>query len=187
MIIKNFNFDFYQEKARKRASEMIQHGLYSRFGLERSSRLEKAYLGSLGEFAFAHWLDQKSISYKIDNRVFTNRNSDEYDFLIQGKKVDIKVALKSTPRPPNDNWTYGYPEEQKPINKDIIVIGWIDQLQKIVGFYGWLTGIQVSKSPVVIKNSFKGYSYKTPNHEFKWGLMNKNFDTLIKQFFISDK
>lgn len=179
MIVRDFDFEAQQQRARRIASKMIEHGLYSRFGLNTTKRLDKAYLGCLGELAFAHWLEEKRITYKTDDRGFENRNSDDFDFLINGKKIDVKVALKSTTNSPNDNWTYGYPQEQNPISKDFVVIGWVDLLQEEIGFYGWLTGFQVSKSPVVTKNSFKGYSYRTPNHEFKWGLMNKNFDKFI--------
>ncbi|AFL83051.1 hypothetical protein Belba_0390 [Belliella baltica DSM 15883] len=183
MIVTNFDFDTQQSRARRIASEMIKNGLYSRFGLNSIKRLDKAYLGCLGELAFAHWLEEKKIAYKIDNKGFENRNSDEYDFLINGKKIDIKVALKSTLNPPNDNWTYGYPQEQNPLSKDFVIIGWIDFTRSEVGFYGWLTGLQISKSPIVTKNSFRGYHYKTPNHEFKWGLMNKDFEKLIDNLF----
>lgn len=179
MIITNFDFELFEKKAREKASEMLNNGLYSRFGLNAGERFSKAFLGCLGELAFAHWLDQKSVKYEIDTLGFDNRNSDEFDFLINGKKIDVKVALKSTSNPPNDNWTYGYPQEQKPQNKDFVVIGWIDKIRKEIGFYGWLSGHQICKSPIVLKNSFKGYSYKTPNHEFRWGLMIKDFERLL--------
>lgn len=183
MIVTSFDFEAQQQRAKKIAAEMIKQGLYSRFGLNTDKRLDKAYLGCLGELAFAHWLEEKKVAYKTDNKSFINRNSDEFDFLINGKKIDVKVALKSTKNPPNDNWTYGYPQEQNPKSKDFVIIGWIDLAHKEIGFYGWLTGLQISKSPIVIKNSFKGYNYKTPNHEFKWGLLNKNFEKFISSLF----
>ena len=140
-------------------------------------------LGCIGELAFEQLLVQKKLSYSVDRENYKERNSDEYDFLMNGKKLDIKVAKKSTLNAPNDNWTYGYPGEQKPLSKDFIIIGWVDFIKQVVGFYGWTTGDIVSKYAVVNSNSYKGYKYLTPNHEFKWGVLNKNFDLMFKKIF----
>jgi hypothetical protein len=183
MIIQNFDFDATLILAQQRASEMVANGLYSRFGLSNQGRIDKALLGCMGELAFEHWLQSKGYNYEVDREGFEDRNSDNYDFLIEDKKLDTKVAKKSTANPPNDNWTYGYPQEQNPASKDYVVVGWVDFIRKEVGFYGWITGVEVSRFPVVTKNSFAGYSYLTPNHEFKWGVMDKNFDTLFQRIF----
>lgn len=183
MLIENFNFKLNHEKAHLRAVEMVNNELYSRFGLSKESRIEKALLGCMGELAFEQMLIKKKLLYTVDRENYTDRNSDEYDFLINGKKLDIKVAKKSTPNLPSDNWTYGYPSEQNPVSKDFIVVGWVDFVNKAVGFYGWITGDGINKCPVVNANSYKGYKYLTPNHEFKWGALNKSFEQLFQRIF----
>ena len=180
-MILNLNFDQIVSQAEGKAKKMVSNGLYSRFNLSFSSRLEKATLGCIGEIAFEEFLKHKGYEYGLDQTDFSKSNKDEFDFLIGGKKFDIKIAKKSTLRPPSDGWTYGYPKEQNPMTKDFIVVGWIDFKSKEIGFYGWITGKKVSQFPVVSKNSFAGYNYKTPNHEFKWGELNKSIDSLLIQ------
>lgn len=183
MIIENLDFDKTLILAHKQATEMVKNGLFSRFGLNIEARLNKALLGCLGELAFEHWLKSKNYIYAVDREGFENRNADNFDFLINNKKIDIKVAKKSTSNTPNNNWAYGYPKQQKPETKDYVIIGWIDLPKKEVVFYGWLTGLAISTYSVVTKNSFAGYNYLTPNHEFKWGNLNNNFELLIKEIF----
>lgn len=179
-MIVNINFETVTQEAQKRAEQMVKNGLYSRFNLSYQKRIDKALLGCIGELAFENYLKQNQVPYHVDQSNFEEVNSDEYDFLIGKKKIDIKVAKKSTSNAPNDYWTYGYPEEQKPFTKDYVIVGWVDFIQKQVGFYGWIYGAEISKYPVVKKNSFAGYPYLTPNHEFKWGSLNKNIALLIK-------
>ncbi len=185
MLIEEFDFKLNHKKAHQRAFEMVNNELYSRFGLSKESRIEKAMLGCMGELAFEQMLIKKKLLYTVDRENYEERNSDEFDFLINGKKLDIKVAKKSTPNSPNDNWTYGYPNEQNPASKDFIVIGWVDFVNHTVSFYGWITGIAVTEFKVVNINSYKGYKYLTPNHEFKWGDLNKSFDQLFQKIFES--
>lgn len=173
------DFDAICLEAKKRAEVMVKNGLYSRFGLSQSSRVDKAFLGCIGELAFESYLIENKISYQTDSTDFTTKNSDEFDFLINSKKIDIKVAKKSTKRAPTGGWTYGYPKDQKPETKDFVIIGWVDFTQKEVGFFGWIRGIAISKYLVVTKNGFAGYAYKTPNHEFKWGALNQDFGALL--------
>lgn len=183
MIVQNFDFATNLAIARQRAEQMVNNGLYSRFGLSNQSRVDKALLGCMGELAFEHWLQSLGHNYEVDRENFAERNSDEFDFLIEDKKIDTKVAKKSTANPPNDNWTYGYPQEQNPASKDFVVVGWVDYTKGEVGFYGWITGLEISQFAVVTQNTFAGYRYLTPNHEFRWGAMNKNFDQLFQRIF----
>jgi len=180
MIVNNFNFDLEIIEARKRAEKMVKNGLYSRFKYSIEVRIDKALLGCIGELAFQRFLEQSKIGFLLDEGGFETRKSDEFDFLINNKKLDVKVAKKSTLNLPNDNWTYGYPQEQNPISKDFVVVGWVDFINKNVGFYGWTTGQIISRYEVVTKNAFRGYSYNTPNHEFPWGILNKNFTELFR-------
>jgi hypothetical protein len=183
MLIDDFDFEINCAKAHQRAIGMVNNELYSRFGLSKDARIEKALLGCIGELAFEQMLVKKNLLYKVDRENYSSRNSDEYDFLLNGKKIDIKVAKKSTSNVPGDNWTYGYPSEQNPLSKDFIVVGWVDFTNQVVGFYGWGTGDMVSKCAVVNSNTYKGYKYLTPNHEFKWGALNKNFEEMFKKIF----
>lgn len=187
MLIEDFDFEMNYKKAQQRAVIMVNNELYSRFGLPKEKRIDKALLGCMGELAFEQILIKKNILYAVDREDYKNRNSDKYDFLINNKKLDIKVAKKSTANPPNDNWTYGYPSEQKPASKDFIVVGWIDFLSHVVGFYGWTTGYLVNKFPIVNSNTYKGYVYLTPNHEFRWGELNKSFDQLFENILKDEK
>lgn len=180
MIVQNFDFDLELIEARRRATIMVQNGLYSRFGYSIEVRIDKALLGCIGEIAFQRFLEQSNIAFELDNGSFATRNSDDFDFLINNKKLDVKVAKKSTPNPPHDGWKYGYPAEQNPISKDYVVVGWVDFNKKEVGFYGWTTGAIVSRYPIVTQNGYKGYGYNTPNHEFPWGILNKNFTELFR-------
>lgn len=179
MIVPNFNFTKMLSLAHTRASEMVENGLYSRFGLNKKQRIDKALLGCLGELGFETLLQQEGIEYVVDRNNFKDRNSDEFDFLINNKKFDIKVAKKSTKAAPNDNWTYGYPAQQRPQTKDYVVVGWVDFLKKEVGFYGWISGRRVSEFKVVTRNSYRGYKYLTPNHEFKWGELDEDLEQLF--------
>ncbi|MBL7786702.1 MAG: hypothetical protein JNM36_12410 [Chitinophagales bacterium] len=174
MLIVEMDFDEALQQATAKAKQMVGNGLYSRFQLSYTQRVDKALLGCMGEFAFETLLKQHNINYELDTSDFVNTHSDEFDFKVNTKKIDIKVALKSTTNPPNDRWTYGYPQEQNPQNKDFVVVGWVDFANKQVGFYGWITGKQIAQYAVVTQNSFAKYRYLTPNYEFKWGDLDKN-------------
>lgn len=183
MTVQNFDFDGNLAEAERRAEQMVNNGLYSRFGLSFRSRVEKASLGCMGELAFEYWLQVLGYDYEVDREGFEDRHSDEFDFLIGGYKIDTKVAKKTTANPPKDNWTYGYPQEQDPVSKDFVIVGWVDYTRKEVCFYGWMTGEEISRFPVVDQNTYAGYHYLTPNHEFRWGAMNKNFQELFDRIF----
>ena len=180
-LIKDlFDFNMALPKAHERAKQMVNYGLYSRFGLSEAQRIDKALLGCLGEIAFERLLKNHRINYRLDETDFENNNSDEFDFIINGHKIDVKVAKKSTGKSPNDKWTYGYPAEQKPKSKDYIIIGWVDFKKEAVDFYGWISGKEVAVKPIIEQNAFAGYKYLTPNHEFKWGELNKNLTELFQ-------
>lgn len=178
MVVSGFDFDAALVQARARAKQMVQHGLYSRFGADDAQRIENATQGCLGELAFQHWLESQGIAYQLDEGGFADRNTDEFDFLVNGKKIDVKVAKKTTLAPPADYWRFGVPVDQHPGTKDRIVIGWVDYVRKEVGFYGWMPGSQVAACPVRDTNSATNVPYLTDNHEFRWGDLNRNFAQL---------
>jgi len=179
MIVAGFDFDKGYVVAKRRAQEMVDGGLYSRFNLSDEQRIEKAAVGCLGEIAFAHWLNINGIQYEQDLDGFEGRQSDDFDFRIAGKLIDVKVAKLSSSNPPQDSWRFGVPRNQNPGMKDRLVIGWVDFKKKEVGFYGWIEGGRVAKMLVVEKNSLTNSPYLTPNHEFRWGDLNKNLLRIV--------
>lgn len=178
-MIKIVYDDNDERLAQSKAQKMIENGLYSRFNLNQNDRLEKAFLGMLGEITFQKFLKIKQIPYDIDETDFNVSNSDEFDVKIKNALFDIKIA--KTTNTPQDGWSYGYPEEQHPEKKDFIVVGCLNKQQRTVMFYGWISGKEVQKFPVVTINSFAKFPYKTPNHEFRYGNLNKDFDKLFKE------
>lgn len=165
------------ERAEVHAKNMIER-LYDRFGYNDDTRYEKAYIGMLGEQAFAEYLTQIQIPFSF-GEYDENMNSDTCDFWIYDKKFDIKIAKVSTSSIPNDNWTYGYPQEQRPADKYAVVIGLYYEQDNRIVFYGIISGQTIAALPVVKKNSYKNYSYLTPNHEFAYGDLYKNIEELL--------
>ena len=150
MIVQDLNFDQTVAMAKAKAESMIQNGLYSRFRLSEKERLDKALLGCIGELAFQKHLKNLGIPFELDQTDFQSHHSDEFDVKVNGAKIDIKVAKKTTANPPTDNWTYGYPQEQHPETKDYVVVGWVDFNRKEVGFYGWIRGKQIMEFKVLM-------------------------------------
>ncbi len=179
MIVAGFDFDKGYVVAKQRAQEMVESGLYSRFSLSKEQRIEKAAVGCLGEIAFAHWLDINGIQYELDLNGFEGRQSDDFDFRIDGKLIDVKVAKLSSSNPPQDGWRFGVPRNQNPGMKDYLVIGWVDFKKKEVGFYGWIEGRRVAQMLVVEENSLTSAPYLTPNHEFRWGELSKDLREIV--------
>lgn len=70
MIVQNFDFDNNLAIARQRAEQMVNNGLYSRFGLSFNARVDKALLGCMGELAFEHWLRSLGYEYQVDRDGF---------------------------------------------------------------------------------------------------------------------
>lgn len=175
-----FRFAAHWRYAQSKAAAMLAQQLYSRFGYDDELRLEKAAIGCLGEAAFRHFLHSQRIPFQEDTTDFSQARSDAFDVAIHGKTIDVKVAKKSTPNLPNDHWTYGYPQEQHPASKDYVVVGLVDFTLGIVAFYGWISGAQISCYPVVTHNAYAKFPYETPNHEFRYGDMNKDFAQLFR-------
>ena len=174
-----FRFAAHWRHAQRKAAMLAQQ-LYSRFGYDDELRLEKAAIGCLGEAAFRHFLHSQRIPFQEDTTDFSQARSDAFDVAIHGKTIDVKVAKKSTPNLPNDHWTYGYPQEQHPASKDYVVVGLVDFTLGIVAFYGWISGAQISRYPVVTHNAYAKFPYETPNHECRYGDMNKDCAQLFR-------
>lgn len=56
---------------------------------------ENNVLGNLGEFLFNDWMKTKDVPYLWDND--KSGQSDEFDFYINNKKVDVKSSLRKLP------------------------------------------------------------------------------------------
>ena len=179
MLVTDFDFDRARTQALAQAEQMLGNDLYSRFKLSREKRLEKAMLGTLGELAFEHVLVQHNIAFERDTSDFSKVRTDQFDFKINGKLFDIKIAKLTTTKPPSDQWTYGYPVDQDPASKDYVIVGWVDMVGERAGFHGYIRGGAIARFPAVTKNKFAGFDYLTPNHEFKWGVLNKDLQGLL--------
>ncbi len=177
-MIVNINFDNAERIAQERAERMVERGLYNRFGANYRLRVEHARIGCLGEIAFEALLGQRGINYDTDRDNFENRNADEFDFKINGYKIDVKVA--KTNKTPMDRWTYGYPQQQTGMEKDIVVVGWVSEEQRRIGMYGWMMFDRIQSYPLRSHNTYAGFPYQTPNHEFPWGDLNKNLEALFE-------
>lgn len=183
-MIVEIDFDNVEKEAINRAEKMVEYGLYNRFGTTYSNRVEHAKVGCIGEIAFEQILKDREISYNTDRENFEDRTADEFDFEINGYKIDVKVA--KTDKNPMDRWTYGYPQQQIGMKKDIVVVGWVSESKRIIGMYGWLFFYDICHYSLKTKNSFAGFKYQTPNYEFPWGDLNKDFEKLF-QYILEDK
>ena len=177
-MIVHIDYENAENEAFRRAQRMVEYGLYNRFGANYNTRVEHATIGCMGEIAFEKILNERGIEYNTDRENFEDRNADDFDFQIDDFKIDVKVA--KTDKMPNDRWTYGYPQQQVGMEKDIVVVGWVSPQQQRIGMYGWLMFEQITDYPLKRFNSFAGFQYQTPNYEFPWGDLNKNFDELFQ-------
>ena len=177
-MIIDINFEESLKEARGRAEQMVLNGLYNRFDASIEKRIDRAEAGCLGEIAFEEFLKGKRVAFRTDRDDFKNRHADEFDFMVNGYKIDVKVA--KTDKPPIDSWTYGYPQQQIGMEKDFVVVGAVNYQRETVEMYGWIPFREIVKYPLKTVNSFAGFRYKTPNYEFPWGALNKDFDKLIQ-------
>lgn len=178
LMILNIDFEEAETAAQSRAERMVAYGLYNRFGADYNTRVEHAKIGCIGEIAFEELVREYQVEYNTDREDFEDRNADEFDFEINGIKIDVKVA--KTNKTPLDRWTYGYPSQQIGMEKDIVVVGWVNEQQRRIGMYGWLFFDRISRYPLKYYNSFAGFRYQTPNYEFPWGDLNKDMDALFE-------
>ena len=170
--------DDMRKIANEEAHEMLRNGMYSRMGYDDKQRLDKAYMGKLAEAAFAKLLDDNDIPYTL-GEYDAEKHGDTADFFVNRKSIDVKVA--KTDKKPRPSWTFGVPVGQMPETKDYIVVGLIDSSYTTVNFYGIISGIDVANSPILSKNSFGSFQYRTSNHEFIYGKMNQNIIDVLKQ------
>ncbi len=83
---------FAQKNANKIIASCKAAGTKSRFNTDI---YKNEYLGYLGESIFSQWLDENNIEYKWQRDRFGE--SDDYDFLINDKKVDVKTNSRRLP------------------------------------------------------------------------------------------
>lgn len=176
-MIVEIDFEGAGRAAQRRAENMVRNGLYNRFGTNYAARVEHAKTGCMGEIAFEKMLADRGIRYNTDRENFADRNADEFDFQVNGFKIDVKVA--KTDNIPHDGWTYGYPCQQMGMEKDIVVVGWVSNARRRIGMYGWLFFRQIQSYPLKYVNSFAGFRYQTPNYKFPWGDLNKDMEALF--------
>lgn len=99
--------------------DQIKHcGLKSRFNTNYE---ENNKIGMLGELLFKKFLDTQGMQYQTDDVV---GRADKYDFLIRGKRVDLKTALRIMPMTDlKDNYKLFLQKHQLGLHGDVYV--WI--------------------------------------------------------------
>ncbi|MGN0114941.1 MAG: hypothetical protein ACI396_06400 [Acutalibacteraceae bacterium] len=166
-----------ERQAQEKATEMVHSGLYNRFNGTVEERIAHAKTGCLGEIMFRKVLQNANVNYELDHTDFSSRNADEFDFKINNLKFDVKVA--KTNGQPKSSWAYGYPCDQITMTKDFVVIGYINETNRLGGFYGWIPFSEIQNYDIATKNSFSGIPYNTENYEFRWGDLCRNFEDLF--------
>ena len=178
MMIVEIDYENAESIALERAETMVRHGLYNRFHASHEERIERAKIGCLGEIGFEKILSDRKIAFETDREDFENRRADEFDFRVNGYKIDVKVA-KTDLIPDADEWKYGYPSEQLNREKDYIVVGWVSETNQRIGMFGWMPFSQIGTYPNRKSNTYAGFHYKTMNREFPWGDLNQDFEELF--------
>ena len=161
--------------AREIAVRRVDNGMFNRFGLTREERIDKAYIGALGEVAFENLLQDNYIRYTTD--IHTCNRPDDGDFFINNYSIDVKIA--KTYKDPTPYWMFGVPVGQNPQLKDYTIIGWWNPGMDEVHFYGSIDGANLGGRPVVNVNSFSGARYLTNNIEISWGELDQDFAGLL--------
>ena len=128
MEIINYD-EAIESQALERGKQMVRNGLFNRMGFSYGQRINKAKIGCIGEAAFSALLTSKGIPFQTDTGDFTERNADDFDFNINDKLIDVKVA--KTHLAPNDNWTYGYPVQQIGLRKYYVVVGTVNDEKRL--------------------------------------------------------
>ena len=91
-FISAFTHLFAEENAKHIIESCKRAGTKSRFNTDK---FENEYLGYLGESIFQQWLEEKGVKHVWQVDKFGE--SDDFDFLISGKKVDVKTCLRKQP------------------------------------------------------------------------------------------
>jgi len=65
---------------------------FDRFNYDRSVRLNKIYVGKLGEIIFAEFMKGKGVELAVDFN--SNSGGKPYDFSLMGKTIDVKSGTK---------------------------------------------------------------------------------------------
>ena len=187
-------FDELKQKAREKAESWVfrDKELYDRFHVNNENatqddklekRIKRAQDGILGELAFEHLLQQLGIPYDIDY-IPDSVNCDSYDFMIGGKTIDVKVG--NYQQVPKYSDTYGYPVDQCSRHKDYVVIGYLIESKREIGFIGYTTHDYIKSCKVAKINSCRGYTYNTDNYEFPFGALEEDLLFLLTHILNKD-
>jgi hypothetical protein len=74
---------------------MAMNAMYLGFNLSHQERFDKAFLGLIGELAFENSFKEKDVINETDNTHVANSNSDQNDFHVNSRIIDMKVVKKS--------------------------------------------------------------------------------------------
>lgn len=165
-------------EANQIANHRISNGLYNRMGLSYDERLDKAFIGALGEIAFEKFLNRYNITYTTNFRNGTG--PDNGDFCINNySEIIIDVKIAKTFNEPSTGWGFGFPVDQHPEQYDFLVVGYWNPRKNIVEFYGSIPGSMLIGRPTVNINVFSGIRYLTPNKEIRWGELDRDLSFLF--------
>jgi hypothetical protein len=89
LLIKMDFHDYARDKTDKLHDALLDSKLSSRFNSDWDIN---NYLGALGECLFSEWLSSERIIFRWNNDVFGE--SDDGDFIINGRKWDVKTAWR---------------------------------------------------------------------------------------------
>ena len=170
-----------KNEAWKYAQEMLRNGMFSRFGLSEKQRMDKAYIGRLGEIAFEIFLDDNGVYYE-PGTYNPKTHSDNGDVIINNYSIDVKTARTS--RDATSGWVFGYPVEQKPSDKDAVIIANLTNNDSELRLFGIISGFDVSNCPISQSNSFSGASYMTQNYEIPYSQLEPDILSYIETHFL---
>lgn len=165
------------------AKEMLDNGMFSRFGLSDKKRREKAYVGRLGELAFQMLLEDNGIPFE-PGTYDPQRHSDNGDVLVNGYVIDVKTAR--TFKEASPSWIFGYPLQQHPEEKDGIVIANLANQDSEIRFFGIISGENVARCPLSSSNSYSGEDYMTENYEISYGNLDPEVLSYIWEVFLDE-
>lgn len=145
-------------EAKQKAQEMIDNGSYNKTYINETDKekIEYALIDCIGKVAF------KTMCNNIGIEAIPGTYSDNDDFSINGFRIDVRTVR--TDSYPKGNWTYDYPVEQHPENKDSIVIGIYSPKNNTVLFWGLIDGCDVTQyeTTAISNNQSCSKNYSIP-------------------------
>lgn len=115
-------------------------------GAEEASK--KMYIGKIGEKVFAHWLDMNAIPYLEDRSFYYE--PDEYDFLINSLKIDVKTRSESY-----HTRTLEMVKQFNKRPKDVYVSVYYNKVEETAELLGWIDARRLRDLHPIENNGYK--------------------------------